>query len=313
MSVGRSLVPGRCGLVLSALVSVLGACAHGVEPSAEGPALITIGAEKDAGAAGAAPGTGGQAGSTDPTGASGSSGAAGSEDPGVGGAGGDGGSSSPDDAGESAAGNSGGGGAGGVVAVEAGPAPVPTDVAIGAQTTPSATRAPSAGGTAYSDVCPANQALIGFKGTVDAAGGMSYLRSVQGVCGNLAVTGSGPYMVTIAQAGTLPVRESASAVAQSITCLSNQVMVGFGGRSGGFIDALTFRCAPLTIGGTAPSYKLGLGTVTTTGIIGGATGGVDFASIDCGAGMVAVGQAPHGGAAIDSFGLVCATPSLTVK
>jgi len=311
MSLGRRLVPGRRGLALSALVSLLGACAHGVEPSAEGPALVTVGSSKDAGAAGGAQETGGQAGSAEVT--VGSSGAGGSVDPGVGGAGGSGGSSSDDDAGDATVGNPGGGGAGGGVTVEAGPPAVPTDVAIAAQTTPSDTRAPSAGGTAYSDVCPANQALIGFKGTVDAAGGMSYLRSVQGVCGNLAVTGSGPYTVTVAQVGTLPVRETASAVAQSVTCPSNQIIVGFGGRSGGYIDALSFRCAPLTIGGAAPSYTLGLGTISTTGIIGGATGGSDFASIDCGAGMVAVGQAPHGGAAIDSFGLVCATASLTVK
>jgi hypothetical protein len=313
MSLGRSLVPGRGGLALAALASALGACAHGVEPSAEGPSFVT-GSEKDAGTAGAIVGTGGHAGTA--VVAAGSSGAGGSDDPGVGGSGGTGGSASIDDDGgeDAAATDPGGGGSGGAIPVDAGPPPVvPTDVTIGTQTTPSALQSPSAGGAVYSDLCPADQLLIGFKGTVDAAGGMTYLRSVQGVCGTLSVTGSGPYKVNVTQAGQLSVRQTASAVAQSVTCPANQVIVGFGGRSGGFIDALDFRCAPLTIGGMSPSYTLGPGSISTTGIIGGATGGSAFADIDCGAGKVAVGQAPHAGAAIDAFGLVCASPTLTTK
>jgi hypothetical protein len=248
-----------------------------------------------------APGTGGALGSGGSVQADGGGADAAPVDPGGGGAGGSSGN-----------GGMGGGGAAGMT-VDAGPPPAPTDVSVGAQTTPSARQAPSAGGASYADQCPVNQVLIGFKGTVDAPGGQTYLRSVQGMCGNLAITGSGTYTVTVASAGQLPARESPSAVAQSVNCPANQVVVGFGGRSGGFIDALDFRCAPLTIGGTSPSFKLSLGTISTTGIIGGATGGSGFADIDCGAGMVAVGQEPHAGAAMDSFGLVCATPTLVIR
>jgi hypothetical protein len=301
------LVLGICNFV---------ACAYGIEESAEGPSSVTIGKQKDAGQAATAPGGGGQAGSPAVT-----SGAGGNDVPGTGGdvGAGTGGVATADDGGADSAppsaggGGAGTGGAGGMTVVEAGPPAAPTGVKIGAQTTPSETRVPSPGGTPYSDQCPTDQVLIGFKGTVDAAGGQTYLRSVQGVCGSLTISGSGTYSVTVAQAGQLTARTSPSAVAQSVNCPSNQVVVGFGGRSGGYIDALDFRCAPLTIGGTSPNFTLSIGNISTTGIIGGATGGSQFPDVDCGNGMVAVGQAPHAGAAIDSFGLICATPSLTIK
>jgi hypothetical protein len=317
MSLGRRFVPRLGGLAFAVFCSTLGACAHGIEPSAEGPSLITSDDGKDAGRGAVSSGSGGQAGSSIPPSSSGGSAGdapGGGETAGTGGTSGiGGGGGADDDAGDAATGNTGGGGAGGAPVVEAGPPAAPTAVSIGTQTTPSEVRAPGVGGTTYSDLCPANQVLIGFKGTVDAAGGQTYLRSVQGICGTLTVTGSGTYAVAVTQAGQLPVRQSASAVAQSVNCGANQVIVGFGGRSGGFIDALRFRCAPLTIGGASPNYTLALGSIVTTGIIGGATGGSDFADIDCASGMVAVGQAPHAGAAIDAFGLVCATPSLTIK
>jgi len=93
---------------------------------------------------------------------------------------------------------------------------------------------------------------------------------------------------------------------------ANQVVVGFLGRSGGFIDALNFVCAPFTISGTSPNFTLSIGTTSNTAAIGG-PGGTPFAEIDCPMGRVAVGNVGRGGADINAFGLRCAVPTLVVQ
>jgi hypothetical protein len=86
-------------------------------------------------------------------------------------------------------------------------------------------------------------------------------------------------------------------------------MVGFIARAGAYIDQVAFRCAPLRISAEGGTYSLSLGEATTTLPVGG-DGGNLFPPIDCPAGAIATGTAMRSGAAIDAFGLVCATPSL---
>ena len=95
-------------------------------------------------------------------------------------------------------------------------------------------------------------------------------------------------------------------------CPANQVIIGFSGRSAMYIEALIFRCAPLTISGNAPNYQLQIGNATNTSPIGGENAGTTFNAINCGAGQVAVSQVPNAGSAIDNFGLKCAALSLVV-
>jgi hypothetical protein len=129
----------------------------------------------------------------------------------------------------------------------------------------------------------------------------------------LSVPATMPYRVTTTQAETLATEGMAiGSMMQTAMCPSNQMVVGFTGRSGGFIDSLSFVCAPLTIAGMSPTFTLSIGATSMTGAIGG-PGGSPFAEIDCGAGSVAVGDAGRQGNDISAFGLLCATPTLIVQ
>jgi hypothetical protein len=193
----------------------------------------------------------------------------------------------------------------------------PTGVTTSATSVATAQESPSAGGNRYNDECPMNQVLVGFKGTVDlipeGGAGNTNLRSVQGVCAPLTVTATAPYRVNVGATTLLPVRNVPSTVPQTANCPANQVIIGFQGRTAQYIEAIQFRCAPLVISGTSPSFAVAPGTVTTIGPLGAATAGTTFAAIDCPAGQIAVAQAPNAGSAIDSFGMVCRTPMLVVQ
>jgi hypothetical protein len=175
--------------------------------------------------------------------------------------------------------------------------------------------APSTGGSLAQQACAANEVIIGYVGTVDAPdAAANYLRTFQAICGTLAVSGTTTFTVqtttaeTLAQVGDGPV----GTMTQTRRCPTNQVIVGFTGHSGGYIDQLSFICAPLQIGGTSPNFTLSNGASTTINFIGGPSGNA-FAPINCPANQVAVGHAPRAGAFIDSFALVCAAPRLVVQ
>lgn len=209
-------------------------------------------------------------------------------------------------AGGGSSGASGSAGAGGMPA-----SAKPSSVSVSATKNATTKQAPSAGGTSYDDTCPAGQVLIGFKGTVGSD--HTYVRSASGVCGTLAVAASAPYAVTTSQAGALPARMTAQATVQDALCPANQVVVGFAGSAGGYIDSLKFKCAPLSITGQAPNHTLSFGAATDTGSLGGAAGGTAFNAISCAAGQAAVSQRVSAGDAIDSFGIACAALTLVLK
>ncbi len=133
------------------------------------------------------------------------------------------------------------------------------------------------------------------------------------MCGSLSITGTTAFTVTTSMTQTLLARGMPSPVPQTRMCGANQVVVGFGGRSGGYIDQLTFACAPLIISGTAPAFRLSIGQSEMMPMGLGGPGGAAFVPILCPAGQVAVGDAGRSGGAIDAFGLLCAPPSLVVQ
>jgi hypothetical protein len=193
--------------------------------------------------------------------------------------------------------------------------PQPTQLSAAAEAT-DILREPDPSGTAFSDRCPDNQVLIGFHGTVDAPGGKSYLRSVQAVCGELIIGDSEPWPVTVMEASLLPMHDIESAQAQTALCPPNQVMTGFAGRSGLWMDSVDVRCAPLTILGSAPNYLLVVGTPSKAGTIGGPTGGSPFDPLECAAGDVAVGQVGrtiYDSTLLGAFGVSCATLTLELQ
>jgi hypothetical protein len=268
-----------------------GATTGGGQAGTNGGATTTGGS---GGAAGATVGAGGNGGTTAGGGNGGAGGSAGS-----GGGAGRGGN----------AGSGGGGGAG----VDAGPMLRPTGVRLGTSTA-SPQQAPSTGGTAFTQSCAANEVIIGYRGTVDVPdAAVNYLRNFRAICATLSVTATTPYQVRTTQAETLAAIGSlVGSIMQTASCPANQVVVGFTGRSGRLIDALSFVCAPLVIAGTSPTFTLAIGGTSVTGAIGG-PGGAPFAQMNCPAGRVAVGDAGRQSTDINAFNLLCAMPTLVVQ
>jgi hypothetical protein len=209
-------------------------------------------------------------------------------------------------------GDAGGGGEPNVPAVR------PTALTLSEATT-NVAREPDAGGTEYLERCPENEVLIGFHGTVDAPDapdGETYLRSAQAICGSLSIGETEPWAITVTETQPLLMHEIASTEVQTARCPANQVMVGFAGRSGLWMDSVDVRCAPLTILGVSPSFLLVAGTASKAATIGGATGGSPFDPLECAAGSVAVGQlirTIHSGVVLGAFGVQCAAITLETE
>jgi len=192
--------------------------------------------------------------------------------------------------------------------------PRPTSITISPVPTSTTTQGPSAGGSPFIESCGANEVLVGYTGTVDSPdAGIDYLRSFQAVCGTLAISTTTPFTVTTSATESLTARGLPSPVSQMRMCGANEVIVGFTGRSGAYIDQLAFLCAPLIISGTSPNFTLSVGPIETMPVGIGGPGGAPFLSIPCPTGQVAMGDTGRGGNAIDQFGLLCAMPTLVVK
>jgi len=319
------------------------ACAHGVDLSLEsfpgGTSAGAAGAQVNVGTGtmttvgggngGAKPttsstdGPGGGFGTAGGAGVAGSGGAAGAPSGGAGAAGSLGGAAGSSGGGGVDAGRD-AGGAGGVDAADVtdaggdgsdGRTPRPaaitlstTDVSTGQQ--PSQTRT----GTNFSGRCAPNEVVIGFSGTVEPAdAATNWLRSFRAICGSLTTTTSQPYAVTTTQTNMLPVRGVPQSVAQTRLCPTNQVVVGFIAKSGGWIDQLRPSCAPFVIGGTSPSYTLTLGpSMPLPDYVGGPNGDVTV-PFQCPMGQVIVGDEGRASAAIEAFGMRCAQLSLVIE
>jgi hypothetical protein len=306
-TVGTAGVPVTMGTGGSTTSSTTGAGgsatgAGGTTSTAAGGSSTTMGSGGTGNATG---GAGGSSGAGGGAGASGAGGAAGN---GGGGAGG-GGKAGNGGAGGTV-GTGGNGGAGG----QGGTPLRPTGITLGANA-PTALQAPSATGGAFNAVCAANEVLIGFSGTVDPPdSGMNWLKNIQGICGKLSISGTATFSVNTAMAETLPLAGiGMGSTTQTRMCAANQVVIAFKGHSGGYIDELSFVCAPLNISGTSPNFTLSIGAASAALATLGGPGGSPFAQINCPANQIAVGQTGRSGTFIDAFGLLCAAPTLVVQ
>jgi hypothetical protein len=262
-------------------------------------ATSTTGGGNGGSGGGATTGPGGSAGSAGSGGSAGASGGAGGD---MGGAGGD----------------MGGGGMGGDMdAAMPPPPPVknPTGIAV-TGSAPTTEVHPSLGGDHYTDLCQTNEVLMGFAGTMDANmdSQFPWLKSLTPRCGTLTLMGTGPFTIGVTQAEQLMERGGRSDfVFPTAACPSNQVIVGFSGRAGGYIDNVGFSCAPLLVTGDATNgYTITIDTAnaTTIGPLGG-TGGNDFGLVPCPDGQVSNGVNVYSGSWFDGFSLTCGVISLT--
>jgi hypothetical protein len=165
-------------------------------------------------------------------------------------------------------------------------------------------------GTAFMDLCPAGEVVIGYLGFQAPSPTMPWMRAVQTQCGRLAV-GPGPSSPVTTTAATLfPVRGLEGGTAWSRLCPTNQVVVGFGGRSSGYLDQLIVRCAPLSVSGQPGSQTISIGAITALPPTDSGSGSA-FSSIDCPAGQLASGSNVTADNYPRSFGLFCGTPTVS--
>jgi hypothetical protein len=167
------------------------------------------------------------------------------------------------------------------------------------------------GGTAHTDVCPDNQVVIGYRGTLtgpDVSTDIVLVGSVQTICGELLLGGSANDQVLTASGATLAPRGLSQLSPWTRMCPADQVVVGFSGRSGSAFDAVAFVCAHWTVSRGALGTLLSSDPPTKLAQVGG-VGGEPFDDA-CPPGEMARGTSLRSGEFIDAFGLVCGAPAI---
>jgi len=184
-------------------------------------------------------------------------------------------------------------------------APIPELPAVFVLTgsTPTATR----GGpqTPTGDLCPDNEVVVGYSGTVGNPG-IVVVSSLQLVCAAIDVAGSGPSMLRMLPGTTLAEQGAPAGSPFAAMCPAGQVAVGIHGRSGIAVDQVGFDCAPLTL---APdgTVEVDTSTITVLPAYGGAGGG-PFDDT-CPAGQIVRGVDIAAGDFLYDMSAVCAAPS----
>jgi hypothetical protein len=185
-------------------------------------------------------------------------------------------------------------------------------VVLGEMVTPSGVRETPPSAVPFSQTCLSGEVVIGYRGTADGVDPVNQLRSVQGWCAALSVVGVTTLQVIATPSETMPlVGTTPGNVEQTQTCPSNEVVVAFAGRSGSDIDQIAVVCAPIVIRGTYPNFQLSIGDRDPRPPIGNA-GGAPFGEIACPAGQVTVGDEGRAATIINTFGLLCANPTLVL-
>ncbi|MCA9662041.1 MAG: DUF4215 domain-containing protein, partial [Myxococcales bacterium] len=165
------------------------------------------------------------------------------------------------------------------------------------------------GGDPFDDSCPQGQALIGFSGKLD---GNNWHGNVAGICGTLALDVEGDaFVIAVSEAASLPLRGAANQNGQgwSRYCPAGEVVVGFSGRNGWYIDQLTFYCAAPQIAEDGDGFFVSLGAAAPLAAIGG-PGGDPFPETYCPMGQIATRQRGRASNDLDRFGLGCANINL---
>jgi hypothetical protein len=161
----------------------------------------------------------------------------------------------------------------------------------------------------FNDICPADQVVIGYRGTV-ANPGIIVIGSIQTICASLdAIYDGSSYAFVTSSETALPTRGGTGTAWQQL-CPPNQVVTAFNGRSGTSLDQIAFGCAVLSaaVGGvvlSAPTF------LTPAGGNGGSA-----YSEACPAGQIARGSNTRTTSSeswVDAFGLVCGSPSLATR
>jgi hypothetical protein len=161
----------------------------------------------------------------------------------------------------------------------------------------------------FVDTCTHDQVLVGLN--VWTNPGSQFIQRSQALCGQIVVDGTS---VTIAPGGDMRVRGlglmDGADVMTDLTCGANEVVVGFDGRSGLYIDEIRIHCAPLSAFVDGDGIRLVIGKeVFGPTVEANTTGGEEY-SLVCESGDVARGPLVAAGQWLDGLGLVCTTPHI---
>jgi hypothetical protein len=161
----------------------------------------------------------------------------------------------------------------------------------------------------FDDACPADQAIIGFRGSV-ADVGVFLVTSIQAFCGTLVLP-AGATEVSVVPGAALPERGTPSVATWSQMCPRDQMIMGFWGRSGRGLDQVGFDCAGVRISRSLSNdYVLAVDTtISELSPPNGGDGGMPFRT-SCMPGQIARTANINAADWIDAFGLTCATPSV---
>jgi hypothetical protein len=162
------------------------------------------------------------------------------------------------------------------------------------------------------DRCPANQAVVGYRGFLrqaDADAGVHtpYVGQIATLCGSLSLDSSSPSQVVVTPSTTLASRGMWTGPAWQQTCPDDEVVVSFSGSYSSFIDRIGFQCARWVVSSATPGQPIVRGATTTLPPAGGTGGMTPFADA-CGPGQMATGSKINWGFFVDAFGLYCGTP-----
>jgi hypothetical protein len=167
------------------------------------------------------------------------------------------------------------------------------------------------GGNPYTDTCPMGQVVIGYRGDVLSpdSGLIVVVSRIQTLCGAIVVDETAADPVSITPGFELPVRGTHPGPSWSETCAANDVIVGFSGHSGQFVDQLAFQCGHWIVSNEDAGPMLTMSSAYSLPAVGG-DGGSPFPLEACPAGQMAIGTALRSGFWLDAFSLQCGTPSL---
>ena len=164
----------------------------------------------------------------------------------------------------------------------------------------------------FDDACPGDQAIIGFRGSVQDVG-VFLVSSIQTFCGRPVIASATATEVSVLPGAALPERGLPSGASWSQMCPRDQMVVGFWGRSGRSLDQIGFDCAGVKVARDA-SNAFALAVDTTISELSppnGGDGGEPFRA-SCMPGQIARVANLNASAWIDTFGLTCATPAASM-
>jgi hypothetical protein len=167
------------------------------------------------------------------------------------------------------------------------------------------------GGSPYTDTCPTGQVVIGYRGEVvpPDSGLIVVVSRIQTLCGAIVLDETASDPVSITPGFVLPERGTYAGPSWSEACAQNEVVVGFSGRSGQYVDQLAFQCGHWIVSSEDGGPVLTLSATTSLAPVGG-DGGSPFPLAACPTGQMAIGSALRAGFWLDAFSLQCGTPSL---